>query len=138
MEQAIEFIGNHLVLASMWVITVGAIIFYHQRTGSKAVGPQQAVRLINRSDAIVVDVRDKKEYETGHIVDSINIPLAKLDQRITELQKHKEKQVVVVCKLGQHSGDAAKKLQAAGHAEVFKLAGGLTEWRSQSMPLVQE
>ncbi len=94
--------------------------------------------MINRSDAIVVDVREKKEFETGHIVDSINIPLAKLKQRVTELTKHKAKPVVVVCKMGQHSGDAAKTLQEAGHAEVFKLAGGLTEWKAQSLPLIQK
>ncbi|PCJ22358.1 MAG: sulfurtransferase [SAR86 cluster bacterium] len=136
MAQFIEFVGNHLVLASMWLITVGAIIFYLQRTGSKGVGPQGVVKLINRSDAIVVDVRDKKEFEAGHIVDSINIPFLKLDQRITELKKLKDKPVVVVCKMGQQSGDAAKKLQEAGHVEVFKLAGGIAEWRSQSLPLV--
>ena len=138
MAQFIEFIGNHLVLSGMWVVTVGAIIVYHQRTGSASVGPQQAVMLINRKDAIVVDVRDKKEFESGHIVDSINIPLAKLKQRVTELKKHKEKPVVVVCKLGQHSGDAAKTLMEEGHAEVYKLSGGLTEWKSQSLPLVQK
>ncbi len=136
MAQFVEFIGNHLALASMWLITTAAIIFYHQRTGSKGVGPQQAVMLINRSDAIVVDVREKKEFESGHIVDAINIPLAKLDQRITELKKQRQKPVIVVCKLGQHSAEAAKKIQAAGHAEVFKLSGGITEWKAQSMPLV--
>ena len=138
MAQFVEFIGNHLVLSTMWVVTLGAIILYHQRTGSSSVGPQQAVMLINRKNAVVVDVRDKKEFESGHIVDSINIPLAKLKQRITELKKHKEKPVVVVCKLGQHSGEAAKMLTEAGHAEVFKLSGGVTEWKSQSLPLVQK
>jgi len=138
MERFLEFIGNHLLLSSMWLITLGAIIFYHQRTGSQSVAPQQAVMLINRKDAVVVDVREKKEFETGHIVDSINIPLAKLKQRITELKKHKQKPVVVVCKLGQHSGQAAKTLQEAGHTEVFKLSGGLTEWKAQSLPLIQK
>jgi len=138
MEQFIEFIGNHLVLTAMWGITLGAILFYHQRTGSKGVGPQQAVMLINRRDAIVVDIRERKEFETGHIVDAINIPLTKLGQRITELKKHKAKPVVVVCKLGQQSGEAAKALQEAGHEEVFKLAGGITEWKAQSLPLVQK
>ena len=95
MEQFLEFIGNHLALSSMWLITLGAIIFYHQRTGSQSVAPQQAVMLINRKDAVVVDVREKKEFETGHIVDSVNIPLAKLKQRITELKKHKEKPVAL-------------------------------------------
>ena len=138
MAQFIEFIGNHPVLSSLWVLTLGAIIVYHQRTGSSSVGPQQAVMLINRKDAVVVDVRDKKEFESGHIVDSINIPLGKLQQRLIELKRHKEKPVVVVCKLGQHSGEAAKTLMQAGHGEVFKLAGGLTEWKAQSLPLVQK
>ncbi|MCG8414778.1 MAG: rhodanese-like domain-containing protein [Pseudomonadales bacterium] len=138
MAQFIEFIGNHLVLSAMWVLTFGAIIVYHQRTGSSSVGPQQAVMLINRKNAVVVDVRDKKEFEAGHIVDSINIPLTKLKQRITELKKHKEKPVVVVCKLGQHSGEAAKTLTEAGHEEVVKLSGGITEWKAQSLPLVQK
>ncbi len=136
MAQFVEFIGNNLALASMWLITMAAIILYHQRTGSKGVGPQQAVMLINRSDAIVVDVREKKEFDSGHIVDAINMPLAKLDQRLTELKKHQKKPVIVVCKLGQHSAEAAKKIQEAGHEEVFKLSGGVTEWKAQSMPLV--
>ncbi|MBU15313.1 MAG: sulfurtransferase [Gammaproteobacteria bacterium] len=138
MEQFIEFIGNHLVLSAMWLATVAAIIFYHQRTASAAVGPQQAVMLINRKDAVVVDIRDKKEFDAGHIVDSINIPLAKLKQRVSELKKHKDKPVLVVCKLGQHSGDAAKTLEEAGHSEVIRLSGGVTEWKSQSYPLVQK
>ncbi|HAR91117.1 MAG TPA: rhodanese-like domain-containing protein [Gammaproteobacteria bacterium] len=138
MEQFIEFIGNHLVLSAMWLASVAAIIFYHQRTASAAVGPQQAVMLINRKDAVVVDVRDKKEFDAGHIVDSINIPLANLKQRVTELKKHKDKPVLVVCKLGQHSGDAAKTLEEAGHSEVIRLSGGVTEWKSQSYPLVQK
>lgn len=138
MEQFIEFIGNHLVLSAMWLATVAAIIFYHQRTASAAVGPQQAVMLINRKDAVVLDVRDKKEFDAGHIVDSVNIPLAKLKQRVTELKKHKDKPVLVVCKLGQHSGDAVKTLEEAGHSEVIRLSGGVTEWKSQSYPLVQK
>ena len=138
MAQFVEFIGNHLLLSAMWVITLGAIMMYHQRTGASSVGPQKAVMLINRQGAVVVDVREKKEFDTGHIVDSINIPLAKLKQRLSELRKHKEKPIVVVCKLGQHSSDAAKTLQESDYAEVFRLSGGLTEWKAQSLPLVQK
>jgi rhodanese-related sulfurtransferase len=138
MAQFVEFFSNHLGLSAMWVISLGAIVFYHQRTGSQGVGSQQLVMLINRKGAVVVDVREKKEFEVGHIVDSINIPLAKLKQRLTELKKHQEKPVVVVCKLGQHSGEAAKTLQEAGHVEVYKLTGGLTEWKAQSLPLIQK
>lgn len=138
MVQFLEFLGNHLVLTGMWLATVVAIIAYHQRTAGKAVGPAAAVMMINRRDAVVVDIREKKEFDSGHIVDSINIPMPKLGQRITELQKYKDKPIVVVCKLGQQSADAVKMLQEAGHAETVKLAGGLTEWKAQSLPLVQK
>ncbi|MFN3162446.1 MAG: rhodanese-like domain-containing protein [Pseudohongiellaceae bacterium] len=139
MAQFLEFIGNHWILSTLWIITVGAIIAYHQRGASNSsVGPQQAVMLINRQDAVVVDVRDKKEFDAGHIVDSINIPFAKLKQRLNELKKHKGKPLVVVCKLGQQSGEAAKTLKEDGHEEVYRMTGGITEWKSQTLPLVQK
>lgn len=138
MAQFAEFISNHLLLSGMWVMSFAAIIVYHNRTGASGVGPQKAVMLINREDGVVVDVRDKKEFDSGHIVDSINIPLAKLKQRVTELKKYQDKPVIVVCKLGQHSGEAAKTLQEAGHDQVVKLSGGLTEWKAQSLPLIQK
>lgn len=138
MAQFIEFIGNHLILASAWLLAATGIVFYHQRTGSKAVSPQGAVALINRSEGIVLDLRDKKEFEAGHIVDSVNIPYSKLAQRLTELNKHKEKPVIVVCKLGQQSGMAAKQIQEAGFSDVHKLQGGISEWRAQSLPVVNK
>lgn len=138
MAQFVEFLGNHLFLAGLWIVLVLAVFLQFKSRASKSVGPQQAVMLINRSDAVVVDVRDKKEFESGHIVDAINIPLAKLDQRITELEKHKDKPVVVVCKMGQHSSEACNKLLSAGYEKVVKLGGGITEWKAQSLPLIQK
>ena len=137
MVQFLEFIANHPVLSVMWVITLGAIIFYHIRTSATSVAPQEAVMMINRKNAVVIDVRDRKEFDSGHIVDSVNMPLNKLKQRLSELRKHEHKPMIVVCKMGQHSGEAAKLLQEAGHQEVVRLTGGLTEWRAQSLPLVQ-
>jgi rhodanese-related sulfurtransferase len=138
MAQFVEFIGNHLILASLWSLAAGGIVFYHQRTGSKGVSPQGAVMLINRQDAVVVDIRDKKEFESGHIVDAINIPLISLKKRAVELKKHKSKPIVVVCKLGQHAGEAAKILMEEGYADVVKLSGGVSEWKAQSLPLVNK
>ena len=137
MVQFLEFIGNHPVLTGMWMVTLGAIIFYHRRTSASSVAPQEAIMMINRKNAIVIDVRERKEFDSGHIVDSLNIPLKNLKQRLNELRKHEQKPLIVVCKLGQHSGEAAKLLQEAGHDEVVRLNGGLTEWKAQSLPLVQ-
>ena len=137
MVQFLEFIGNHPALTSMWMVTLGAIIFYHRRNSASSVAPQEAIMMINRENAMVVDVRERKEFESGHIVDSLNIPLNKLKQRLTELKNHEQKPLIVVCKLGQHSGEAAKLLQEAGHINVVRLTGGLSEWKAQSLPLVQ-
>ena len=137
MVQFLEFIGNHPVLTGMWMVTLGAIIFYHRRTSASSVGPQEAIMMINRKNATVIDVRERKEFDSGHIVDSLNIPLKNLKQRLSELRKHEQKPLIVVCKLGQHSGEAAKLIQEAGHDEVVRLNGGLTEWKAQSLPLVQ-
>lgn len=138
MAQFVEFIGNHLILSSMWLVTVGAIFYHQQRTGASSVGPQQAVMLINREEGIVLDIREKKEFEEGHIVDAINIPVAKLKQRLVELKKHKEKPVIVACKMGQHSPEAAKFLQEDGFTKVYRLSGGITEWKAQTLPLIQK
>ncbi len=138
MAQFIEFIGNHPILTGLWVVSLLAIIVYHVRTAARAIGPQQAVMLINREAALVVDVREKKEFEQGHIAGAVNIPLAKLKQRMAELNKHKGKPKLVVCKMGQQSGAAVKSIEEAGHDNVVRLAGGIAEWTARSFPLIQK
>ncbi|MGB4247362.1 MAG: rhodanese-like domain-containing protein [Pseudohongiellaceae bacterium] len=138
MAQFIEFVGNHWILSTLWVALVTALILHRSKTSGESVSAQQAVMLINRSDAVVVDIRDKKDFDAGHIVDAIHIPLAKLGTRVTEIEKHKAAPVIVACRLGQHSADAVKVLKSAGFTNVLRLAGGMTEWRAQSLPLVQK
>ena len=84
MVQFLEFIVNHPVLTSMWMVTLGAIIFYHRRNSASSVAPQEAIMMINRENAVVIDVRERKEFESGHIVDALNIPLNKLNQYIMQ------------------------------------------------------
>lgn len=138
MAQFAEFVGNHWILSGVWLALVLTVIFRQRAGASKSVGPQQAVMLINRSDAVVLDVRDKKDFDSGHIVDARHIPLSKLGQRLPELEKFREKPLVVVCKMGQQSSEACNTLQKAGFSQVVKLGGGITEWRAQSLPLVQK
>jgi len=86
---------------------------------------------------VLADIRDKKDYDSGHIVDSFHIPLAKLGTRVSELDKHKGVPVIVACRLGPQSVDGVKVLRSAGFTQVLRLAGGMTEWRAQGLPLVQ-
>ncbi len=138
MAQFIEFVGNHWILSTLWVALVVALVLHRNRTAGASVSAQQAVMLINRSNAIFLDIRDKKDFDAGHVVDAIHIPLNKLGTRVTELEKFKADPVIVACRLGQHSADAVKVLKSAGFAQVLRLSGGMTEWRAQSLPLVQK
>jgi rhodanese-related sulfurtransferase len=137
MAQFIEFIGNNWVLASLWLVLFSAFMFYLTKTGAKSVSTQEAVMLINRKDGVVLDIRDKKEFEAGHIVDSISMPSSKLAAHLTELEKYKSRPVIVVCRMGQSSGDACKSLEGAGFTEVVRLRGGMAEWRGQNLPVIQ-
>jgi len=137
MTQFIEFIGNHWMLSSVWLALLAALLFYRSKSSGLSVGSQQAVMLINRKQGVIVDIRDKKDYEAGHIVGAINIPLAKLGDRLNQLAEYKTRPVVVVCKLGQQAGDASKTLKTAGFEEVVRLRGGMAEWRSENLPVVQ-
>lgn len=137
MTQFIEFVTNHWLLVSVWVALAVALALHRSKTSASAVSLQQAVFLINRKDAVVLDIRDKKEYQAGHIVDSVHIPLAKLSDRLGELEKYKSRPVVVVCKMGQQAGEACKILSNAGFEQAVRMKGGIAAWRAEQLPLVQ-
>ena len=136
MAQFVEFVGNHWILSGLWLALFATFILLRSKTGSQSVSSNQAVLLINRKDGVVLDIRDKKEFETGHIVDAINIPSGKLAARLPELEKFKDRPVIVVCKMGQHSGDACRTLTNAGFGQVVRMQGGMAEWRGLGMPVV--
>ena len=136
MERFLEFFIKHWLLAGLWLILFFALLAYLKKKAGRTVGTHEATRLINREDGVVLDIRDKKVFDKGHIVNAVNIPLGKLDERITELDKHKTKPFIVVCQMGQQSGDAIKKLEARGYPQVFRMTGGINEWQAQGLPLV--
>ena len=137
MEQLFEFIGNHYILAGIFAVLMGLFVRNELQRGGRAVTVQQLVDLINREGAVVLDVRDKNEFGAGHIVDALNIPHAAVASRIGELERHKVKPVVVACKMGQHAGAVGTVLRKAGFENVARLRGGITEWRSQNLPVVK-
>lgn len=99
------------------------------------VGPAEAVTLINRRDAVVLDVRDAAEYKSGHITNARNVPEAEIDTRAKELDKIKAKPVIVSCGRGNRSAAIAAKLRKLGFAEVVALRGGIAAWQQANMPL---
>ncbi len=137
MDQVFEFIVNHPYLVGAFVLLLALFIRNETQRGGPAVSAQQLVDMVNRENALVLDVRDKKEFAAGHIVDSVNIPFSALDSRVDELKKFTERPLVVACKMGQHSGSAGTILRKKGFANVHRLTGGLAEWRNQNLPVVK-
>lgn len=137
MSRFFEFLINHWVLSGIWLALATTLLAYLNSKMGSSLSVHQATQLINREDATVLDVRERKEFDKGHVVDAVNIPLAKLAERAVELDKKKESPVIVMCQYGQHSGEAVKMLQARGFTKVNKLAGGVSEWQSQNLPLVK-
>src|SRR5690606_26584037 len=80
MIRFLEFLGNHPILSGLWLVLCAALLAYLKSKSARSVTPQQATMLVNRENGIVVDIRERKDYERGHIVDAINIPLAKLNE----------------------------------------------------------
>ncbi|MEH6628726.1 MAG: rhodanese-like domain-containing protein [Motiliproteus sp.] len=138
MEQFIEFATNHWELVAALVVTLAALWFTETQKGGKSVSTHIATQMINKEEAIIVDIRDKKDFKAGHIMSALNLPIKEFDQRAHELTKHKEKPVIVMCNLGQASSSITKKLKESGFSNVVRLQGGITEWRAQNLPLVKK
>ncbi len=137
MSQLFEFVGNHPILVGIFAVLLTLFIRNETQRGGRGVSPQELVNLVNKEGALVLDVRDSKEFAAGHIVDAVNVPHTSLESRLAELDKYKEKPVTIVCKMGQHAGTAGAMLRKAGFASVSRLSGGMTEWRNQNLPVVK-
>jgi len=137
MEQLFTFIGNHPLLVGTFVLLLVLFIRNEMSRGGATVSAQELVQLVNNNDALVLDVRDKSEFEQGHIVEAMNIPYGNLESRMSELNKYKDKPIVIACKMGQHSGTAGTLLRKNGFEQVSRLRGGIAEWRGQSLPVVK-
>ena len=136
MNQLIEFAGNHLILVSaFFFVSAMLIVNLMQGGGSTAVLPIQAVQLLNHEDALVLDIRNATEFESGHIINAHNIPHADLKSKLDDLKKSKDRPLVVCCATGTASRAAMRELSAAGFEQVYSLKGGIAAWRSDNLPL---
>ena len=103
--------------------------------GAGELGTLDATRLMNQGTTLVLDVRDAQEFASGHLPRARHIPVGDLSNRMPEIEKYKEKPVLVTCMKGSRSATAAKLLRRAGFKSVFHLKGGLAAWQQASLPL---
>ena len=140
MESLTAFLFHHwdLALAASIAAILILILEIRERAhGVPHVNTHDAVNLINRENALVVDVRADKIFLEGHILKALNIPLPTLEARTFELEKNKEKPVILVCAAGNQSVHAAKQLHRKGFNRVYSLKGGMGAWRLANLPIVK-
>ena len=97
----------------------------------------EAVVLMNRSKPLILDVRDEAEFAAGHIQGAKHIPVADLSARLKEIEKYKDKPVMVNCQRGMRSAKACEILKANGFAQLHNLNGGLDAWIEAKMPVAK-
>lgn len=124
------FLALFVVLAMLFAGPITQMIH-----NIKSVNNAEAVRLMNHEAGMVVDVCEPREYQSGHILNAVNIPLSTLAARSKELEKHKSKPVIVSCQSGNRSVRGAVILRKHGFASVYTLSGGNLAWQRDNLPM---
>jgi rhodanese-related sulfurtransferase len=139
MDRFLEYATRHPLLVGGTVAMAIAVAAYElskARSGGQAVGPTDAVRLLNQG-AVLLDVRSQAEFDSGHVIDARHLPQEQVGQAGETLKKYKDKVVIACCESGARSGAAARLLRTQGFTKVVNLRGGLQAWRAESLPLVR-
>ncbi len=132
-----EFITKNIFLILIALVSGGMLIWplVRRGTGGPWANTLEATQLINRSDALVIDLRATEDYAKGHILGARNIPLADLERRAGELDKHKTKPLILHCADGNRAGGGVATLRGKGFDSVHNLAGGYAAWRDAGLPV---
>jgi len=141
MQEIMQFVGRHPILSLAWIGLLAAVLFTTFKglaSKVKVITRGETTRLINQEDAVVVDVRSRDDFRKGHIANAVNVPAGDIKKGVFgELDKHKEKAVVVVCSNGMASQEPANLLHKAGFAKVSLLKEGISGWSGENLPLVR-
>jgi rhodanese-related sulfurtransferase len=97
-----------------------------------------ATHLINREDAVVLDVRSDGEFNQGHIVNAVNIPQKSVQEQLSKLEKYRNRPIITACRTGQIALGVSSTLRKNGFEQVYNLAGGLIAWEGANLPLVKK
>lgn len=133
----IQFVQDNLLLFAVAIVSGAMLIgpMLRRSGGGAAANTLQATQMINRQDAVMIDVREDAEYAKGHIVGARHIPMSQLDSRAGELQKFKSKPLIAYCESGNRSSRAVSVLRKHGFESVFNLTGGFAAWQQAGLPV---
>lgn len=140
MQPYLEFALRHWELCLAFIVVLVLLLGLELRvklSGLAQLTPNEAILLINRDEAIVVDIRDSAQFAKGHILGAINIPSSELATKTNQLEKYRDKTIILVHSTTQPPGKAGVTLQENGFLNVKNLTGGINAWLDANLPLVK-
>ncbi|MFW6278065.1 MAG: rhodanese-like domain-containing protein [Halorhodospira sp.] len=142
MQEFLEFIQNHWGLVLAFVLVLGWWVggeLFHWYSGVKPVDGDAATRLYNRESARFIDMRPRKEYDSGHLPGAFSLPEAEFDQLIDKLRKEAtdDPPLIVYDEHGPQAARLGRKLRKAGFSRVYRLKHGLRAWQGGGYPMEQ-
>lgn len=140
LTQFTEFAANHALLVIAFMALLVLVFFNEMKIATRkfiSLTPAAAVQLMNSEEdnLLMLDVREPAETAGGKIAKATQIPVGSVGQRIGELEKHRDKHVIVYCKTGTRSSIACKDLDKAGFGHVYNLNGGISAWQEAHLPI---
>jgi rhodanese-related sulfurtransferase len=131
-----EFVQQNIMWVALAALSGGMLLWPLLVGGTVAhLTPAEATLKMNREDALVLDVRETGEWSSGHIQGARHIALAQLEKRISELEKFKDRPIIICCASGNRSSSACGQLKKGGFEKVFSLDGGVSAWLAANLPL---
>lgn len=141
LPQIIQFVIKHWVLCAAFVIISLVLIIEEIRsqqvTGGK-VSSAQATYMMNREEAMIIDLRDAAAFREGHIIGAKNIPLADFDRHLDKLDPHRARPIILVDAMGMKTASIAARLIKIGFVHTKTLKGGMDGWKTDNMPIVKK
>ena len=140
MERLIEFAGNHLFLVSLFFAILLLLVWNLYGSilaGITQLEPVDVIRMMNHEHAAVMDIRSSADFESGHILNAMNVPDSDLNQKMKELGKYQKKPLIVYCENGSVTSHAIRSLKTGGFENVYGLKGGIAAWRNATLPLAR-
>ena len=131
-----EFVQQNMIWVALAAVSGGMLLWpMISGGGAQNLSPAEATLLMNREDALVLDVRESGEWSSGHIPGARHITLAQLDKRMSEIEKFKDRPIIICCASGNRSSSACGQLKKGGFEKVFNLSGGISAWLGANLPL---
>jgi rhodanese-related sulfurtransferase len=130
-----DFVQQNILLIAVVVVSGGMLLWQTLQAGGKQVSPTDATRMLNRDEAVVIDVRPANEFAAGHVPDAINIPIAALKDRLADLKQFEGRPLIINCASGARSGSACQQLRKLGIDNAFNLSGGMNAWVQAGLPV---